>query len=101
MMSASQVLMVVAGATVVVPIVVALILIAVERRARPRYARASTGIDDRSPSAPRPAHRASPESSVPAEVTPRVTSAARVDLGPQALRDAVDVRARRGAEVFG
>ena len=100
-MSASQVLMVVAGATVVVPVVVALGLIAVDRRVHPRFARVRPGIDDRSPSASRPARRESPECSEPVVVTPVVASNARVDLGPQALRDAVDSRHRRGAEVFG
>ena len=100
-MSAPQVLMVVASAMVVIPIVVVVVLIAVEPAAHPRYARTSTGIDDRSPSALRPTHRESPEPSVVAVTSTTVTPVVRVDLGHQALRDAVGSRAGRGAEVFG
>ena len=100
-MSASLAVMVIAGAMVGAPIAVALVLIAVDSRTRPRYARSLIGIDDRSSSALRPTHRESPESSMPSATTPKVMTTARVDLGHQALRDAVDWRAGGGAEVFG
>ena len=101
MMSAPQVVMVVAGAMVVAPTVAALVLIAVGLVGRPRYARVAGDIDDRSPSAPRPTLRESPGSSVADVGTLRVPTSVRVDPGPQALRDVVDSRAGRGAEVFG
>ena len=101
MMSAPQIVIVVAGAMAVAPTVAALVLIAVGLVGGPRYARSGGAIDDRSPSAPRSPLRESPESSVAAVNTLRVATAVRVDLGPQALRDVVDSRAGRGAEVFG
>ena len=99
-MSGSQFAVISAGALVVVPLVAATVLIAVGSHARPRYARAHFGIDERGSSVPRSARHMSPVSTADATV-PLGTVPDVVDRGPQALRDAVDMRPRRGAEVFG
>lgn len=98
-MTVSQLAIISAGALVVGPLVVASVFIAVGSRARPRYARALIGIDERSSSAPRVARHTSPDPAV-FGAAPSGTSSEAMGLGPQALRDAVDVRSLRGAEVF-
>jgi hypothetical protein len=97
-MSVSQIAMVGAAALIAAPLVAAAVLIAVGSRARPRYARALSGIDERDPSVPCTVGRSSPESMVHV-VLPLGTPAPK-DLGHQALRDVVDVQPRHGTEVL-
>ena len=99
-MSDQQLAAIGAGALVVVPLVTAIVLIAVGPRARPRYARAHGGIDERGSSASRPGQRTSPESAASADAPPGASTEPS-DLGLQALRDAVGVHVGRGAEVIG
>lgn len=98
-MSVSQVAMISAGAFVVVPVVIATVLIAVGSRARPKYARAIIGIDERGSSASYSASHMSPGPAVQV-VAPSGMTTDPAESGPQALRDAVDMRPGRGAEVF-
>ena len=98
-MSVSQVAMISAGPLVVVPVASGAALIAVGSRARPKYARAIIGIDERGSSASYSASHMSPGPAVHV-VAPSGTMTDPAESGHQALRDAVDMRPGRGAEVF-